>query len=118
MNLPQHLMRWLARVSSLLSTALLLLFVLGEPFQVSPITASQWIAFALFPVGLVIGFAVAWWREIPGAAISIASVFVLCLIYVRDLNKSWAFFAFALPALLFLASGLFSRVQRRPALST
>jgi hypothetical protein len=116
-NFSQQLLRWIARMLSLLSTGLLLLFLLGEPLEMSRITARQLIGFVLFPVGVVVGFALAWWREIPGALISIAAVIVLCLVYIRDISKSWAFFVFACPALLFLASGLLSRAQRRLALS-
>jgi hypothetical protein len=45
-----QVIRWTARTLSLLSTAALLLFVFGEPFPVSRLTAAQWLGFALFPV--------------------------------------------------------------------
>ncbi len=60
-NLPmQGIIRWTARITGVISTLILSLFVFGEPFPVSKISAVQWLGLLLFPVGVVIGFAVAW----------------------------------------------------------
>lgn len=105
----QLALRWTARLLSVASTGVLLLFLFGEPFPVAQITGKEWIGLALFPFGLVIGFAVAWWRERLGGLITIASLIVFCLLFVGDLRKSWAFFVFALPGFLFLMSGFLAR---------
>lgn len=111
-------LRWAARVLSIASTAVLFLFLVGEPFDVSRITAKEWIGFAFFPIGIVIGFAVAWWREGLGGAITTASLLVFCLVYLNSISKGWAFFVFAFPGLLFLLSGLLSRWSKPAALHT
>ena len=102
-------LRWTARFLSIVSTAVLFLFLAGEPFQVSTITARQWMGFAFFPVGLVIGFAIAWWKESLGGAITVASLLLFYLFYPSGAGNIWAFFVFAIPGLLFLVSGLLPR---------
>lgn len=102
----QLALHWTARFLSIVSTGVLLLFILGEPFEVSRITARQWMGFAFFPVGIVIGFAIAWWKETLGGAITIASLLLFYLLYLRGSSSIWAFLFFAIPGLLFLVSGL------------
>lgn len=109
----QQVLRWTARVLSIVSSAVLLLFILGEPFEVSRITARQWMGFAFFPVGLVIGFAVAWWKESLGGAITVASLLLFYVLYLRGVGSIWAFLVFAIPGLLFLVSGLLAQAHSR-----
>jgi len=108
-GIGQLVLRWIARMLSIVSTAVLFLFVAGEPFEVSRITPRQWVGFAFFPVGLVIGFAIAWWKESLGGAITVVSLLLFYLFYLRGVGGIWAFFIFAIPGLLFLASGLLAR---------
>lgn len=54
------LFRWSARLLSLASAAMLLLFLFGEPFEPSKIAGREWLALIFFPLGIVVGFAVAW----------------------------------------------------------
>ena len=108
-GIGQLVLRWIARMLSIVSTAVLFLFLAGEPFEVSKITARQWMGFAFFPVGLVIGFAIAWWKESLGGAITVVSLLLFYLFYLRGVGGIWAFFIFAIPGLLFLASGLLAR---------
>jgi len=113
---PLHLFRWAARVLSVLSTAVLLLFITGEKFEVSRITAKEWVGFALFPVGIVIGFAIGWWKEGLGGAITILSLLAFYLVYgyLRgNFNLGWAFVVFAFPGFLFLISWLLSFTRER-----
>ncbi len=109
-------LRWTARILSIASTVVLLLFLFGEPFDVSRITAKEWAGLALFPLGVVIGFAIAWWKEIPGGAITTVSLIIFCLLFVGKSGRAWPFFIFALPGLLFIMSGLLARI-RKPAVT-
>ena len=102
-------LRWAARLLSVLSTVVLLLFLFGEPFPVARITWKEWIGLALFPFGIVIGFAVAWWRELLGGAITIACLLLVCFLFVNDFGRSWTFFVITLPGFLFLLDGFISR---------
>ena len=112
------LFRWSARLLSLASTALLLLFVFGEKFEVSKVTGRQWLAFVFFPLGIVVGFAVAWWKEGLGGGITLVSLLIFYLIFVLllrgDLARGAWFLVFALPGFLFLAAYAISRARRLP----
>jgi hypothetical protein len=106
----QYFLRWSARVLSILSTAVIVLFLTGERFDVSRISGREWIGLFLFPLGVIVGFAVAWWNEGMGGAITTASLLAFYLIYgllLRgNINLGWAFIVFASPGLLFLLSWL------------
>jgi hypothetical protein len=92
------------------------MFVVGEPFPVEKITATQLLGLILFPVGLVIGFAVAWWREGLGGSITIGSLLafyaVFTLLMHEPLSDGGWFLVFAIPAFLFLLSALLRRSRR------
>jgi hypothetical protein len=105
--------RWLARGLSVFSAILLLLFVVGEPFPVAKLTAAEWLGLLFFPVGVTVGFAVAWWREGLGGLITTASLIAFYLVFVFVMNEGlkdgvW-FVVFASPAFLFLLSWLLGR---------
>ncbi|HSE34270.1 MAG TPA: hypothetical protein VLA93_22035 [Pyrinomonadaceae bacterium] len=108
--LLQGIIRWTARITSVISTLILSLFVFGEPFPVRKITGVEWLGLMLFPVGVVIGFAVAWWREGLGSTISIGSLVAFYIVFVFVMNEpltdgGW-FLVFAFPGFLFLISSL------------
>jgi hypothetical protein len=94
----------------------LLLFLFGEPFDATRITAAQWLGLTLFPFGLMAGFVVAWWKEGLGAAITIGSLVVFSLVFVFLLNgnimRGAGFLVFALPGFLFLLSWLLKRAPQ------
>jgi len=115
-SLTQRTLCWTARGLSILSTAVLLIFLFGEPFVVSRITMREWAGLALFPVGLVVGFVIAWRKEFLGGAISIGSLLVFCPLYVGHLSQAWAFFVFAIPGFLFLVAGILS-YWRKPTIA-
>jgi len=110
------LFHWSARILSLASTAMLLMFLFGEPFEPSKITGRQWLAFVFFPLGIVVGFVVAWWKEGLGGSITIASLLIFYLIFVLLLRGSLArglwFLVFAVPGVLFLVSYAIPRARR------
>jgi len=115
-SLLRGIIRWTARVLSVFSTSVLIMFVVGEPFPVEKITATQLLGLILFPVGLVIGFAVAWWREGLGGSITVGSLLafyaVFTLLMHEPLSDGVWFLVFALPAFLFLLSALLRRSRR------
>jgi len=115
-SLVQETVRWTARVLSVFSTAVLMLFLFGEPFNVEKVTATQWLGLLLFPVGVVIGFAVAWWREGLGGSITVGSLLAFYVVFTtlmhEPLAKGGWFLVFALPAFLFLLSALLRRSHR------
>jgi hypothetical protein len=104
--------RWLARIGSLLSIGLIFLFLIGEEFHPTQIPLRQWIGLILFPLGVVIGMIIAWWKEGVGASITLASLLafygVYGFLFGTHIGGS-AFIAFASPGLLFLLYWVLAR---------
>lgn len=114
-------LNWIARVWSLAGIAFVLVFFLGEVFGgqgVRP-TAAEWIGLALWPIGVGIGLAVAWFRKGLGGAIASGSVigfYVWNFLERGRFPKGPYFLLVAAPGVLFLLLSLFSRQpQTRPA---
>jgi hypothetical protein len=109
-------LRWLARVLSICTLAILLMFAIGEGLNLSRFTARESLLFAFFPFGLCVGMVVAWRREILGGGITVAS---LAAFYLADrlLSSSFprgiAFVALAVPGFLFLLCGLLARSTKK-----
>ena len=103
------LLRWAARVSSVLVGALIVAF-LFEP-AAAP-SAKEIVALALFPGGVMLGMAIGWWRELPGAVVSLGSLggfYAWMLIATGHCPGGPYFLVFSAPAFLFLAAGLMGR---------
>ena len=115
-NFAQYLFRWTARGLSVLTTLVLLLFLFGEPFPAAKLTAREWTGLLFFPFGIMLGFAVAWWKEAVGAAITILSLAAFYLVYGLLLNGKvgWLFIVFAVPGFLFMISAMLSRRHQPP----
>lgn len=110
-------LRWISRISSIISIAIILMFLFGEKFDVNKITTSQWIGFAFFPIGIVTGFIVGWRNEKIGGLISVLSLICFYLIYGLLLNDKLplgiAFLIFTIPGFMFLFTGLFAEFAIR-----
>ena len=98
-NLPDA-MRWAGRATSLVSIAVLSLFLSGGN-EALP-SGREWFGLALFPGLVVLGFVVAWWKELTGAVISIAA---LIAFHIWFAAFGVYFALFTLPAIFFLISG-------------
>ncbi|MFY9555594.1 MAG: hypothetical protein WAV20_14640 [Blastocatellia bacterium] len=117
-----RLLRWLARGMSVVSIALLVLFLFGEGLNPAAVNNREWIGLMFFPVGVIVGFAIAWKREALGSLLSIGSLVgfyvVYGLILSRRLPEGWAFIAFTTPAFLFLLSWFMRRTMTRDNVSS
>jgi hypothetical protein len=105
-------LRWIARVGSLLSIGLILLFFIGEGFHPAKIAPKQWVGMIFFPAGVVAGMIIAWWKEGVGAGITLLSLFAFYAVYGFLLGshiRGWAFIAFAAPGFLFLLYSIMLR---------
>lgn len=106
-----NIIRWIARIWSIGSAALLIPFLFsggGIP------TAYEALMMAFFPFGVLIGFAIAWRREGLGGAITVFSLVALyVLMFLRDgrLPAGPYFVLFAAPGFLFLLCWLLSARQ-------
>jgi hypothetical protein len=109
-------LHWGARILSLASTFIIVLFFMGERFEISRVAVKEWVGLFLFPVCVIIGFVIAWWNEGLGGVITTASLLAFYLVYGwllnGSVNQGWAFIVFASPGLLFLLSWLLSRSTR------
>lgn len=107
-------LRWAARITSVLAMGIIAIFATSGG---SAPSKAEWIAIALFPVGVLIGLIVAWKREIPGAIISLASLLIFYgymfaqSAFVPNMRYVGNFALFAIPGVLFLAAGVIA--QRR-----
>jgi len=86
-------LRWTGRVWSLASLAFLLTFILGHLFgngdngEPAP-NGQEWIGLAFFPVGVLLGLVVAWWKEAIGGGVAVGS---LAAFYLWHLSVSGDF---------------------------
>jgi hypothetical protein len=108
----------LARITSIASVALLIMLFLGEGLDPSAITRNEWMGLVFFPIGVVIGMVVAWWKEGLGAAITLGSLAAFYLVWgwlLRNHIGGWAFVTFASPGFLFLLHWLLRGGEKQHA---
>jgi len=105
LGLPLAVVELLARVGSIASITLLILLFMGEAFRPAEISPNEWAGLLFFPIGVMIGMIVAWWKEGLGAALTVLSLLAFYLVYgyvLRNHIGGWAFIVFASPGFLFL----------------
>jgi len=119
LSFPLGVVELLARVGSIASVTLLLMFFIGEGVHLSEITRNEWIGLLFFPIGVVIGMIIAWWKEGLGSAITLGSLLAFYLVWgylLRNHIGGWWFVIFAAPGFLFLLHWLLRGTDRRHAL--
>jgi hypothetical protein len=117
-SLPLILIKWLARLTSIVSITLMAMMFVGEGFRPSEISRNEWIGLFFFPFGVVLGMVIAWWKEGMGSIVTVGSLTGFYLVYGYLLGRPvgpW-FVVFASPGFLFLLHSLLSGVQERHAL--
>ena len=114
----QKALTWSARILSIISLGIILLFFIGEGFDPTVIKLKEWIGFIFFPFGISIGMILGWWKEGVGGVITVGSLLLFYLAHVL-LNgrfpSGWAFFVFSIPGILFFLSWIKRRKITRPA---
>lgn len=116
-NLRQGIIvRWIARVWSLLILAFVVMMVVTpDPYATEPVPWEDWFLLSLWGVA-VLGLLVAWRFELVGSMITIVTMFLREIVWILLKGRWMASFlivwAFLVPpAVLFLLS---SRMIRRP----
>lgn len=103
--------RWTARFLTIFNIIIIGMFLQGFDYQ--KVRFEEWFGLLLFPFGVVFGALLAWWNELLGSLISLASLAVFYLVYGYFVNgsiiQSWTFMFFAVPAILFLISRYFPK---------
>lgn len=119
LGVPLAAIELLARIGSIASITLLLMLFAGEGLHPSEVAPRQWVGLVFFPLGVIIGMIVAWWKEGLGAAITLGSLLALYFVYgylMRYHLAGWAFIVFASPGFLFLLHWLLSGAEERHAM--
>jgi len=116
LGFPLAIIELLARITSIASITLLVMLFQAEAFHPTGVALKEWIGLFFFPMGVMVGMVVAWWKEGLGALIALGSLAVFYLVYGFLMSNhigGWAFVAFSSPALLFLAHSLLSAGGRK-----
>ena len=113
----ETVLRWIARARGIASGLLLLAFAFGgrENLRFTAATATL---FLFFPVGIVAGFVVAWWRELAGGLITVGSLamfYLLVFAWNGSVPSTPFFLLFAAPGFLHVASALIAARRKRSA---
>ena len=103
--------RWTARVWSFASLAFIAVLMIGNLQAAGGLqmTARESALFLFFPIGVVAGLLIAWWKEMIGGATAVASLvgfYALHAIIAGGLPGGVYFVLLALPGLLFVVAAL------------
>jgi len=104
------IVRWIARIWSIVSVGFVLLFLVGEilsPHASHPSTPQEWAGLLLFPLGTCVGMALAWrWEGVGGCvtAGSLLAFYVLLRVVDGRFPRGPYFALVAAPGGLFLLS--------------
>ena len=112
LGVPLAVIELLARVGSVASITLLLLLFQAEVFHPSEIAPREWVGLLFFPVGVIAGMIIAWWKEGLGAIVTLASLLGFYLVYgylFRYHIGGYWFLLFSSPGFLFMLHWLLYR---------
>jgi hypothetical protein len=118
LGLPLAVIELLARVGSVASITLLILLFMGDAVRPSDISPNEWAGLVFFPIGVVIGMVIAWWKEGVGSVLTVASLIGFYLVYgylLRNHIGGWWFIVFASPGFLFLLHWSLTSAEKRLA---
>lgn len=119
LGFPMALVEFLARAGSLISIILLLLLFEAEVRHPSEIAPREWFGLVFFPIGVVVGLLIAWWKEGLGVSITLGSLLAFYLVYGYLLQYhigGYAFVIFASPAFLFFFHWVLRQASHKHAL--
>ena len=114
-NEPTYLfaLRWIARVMSVATIGIILLFVFGEGSGWLSVRGQDFVGLIFFPVGLLLGLVLGWRREMAGGLIAVVSILLFYLVYGLAINRNvfqgWAILVLAIPGALFLLYAILRR---------
>ena len=106
-NPTHNVIRWTARVVSILFLAVFVLMFLTQGFPTNGNSPREWVSLLFFPCGASLGMILAWWQEGLGGAITVVSVFLSILVHDPSSGGGYMF-ACASPGFLFLFSWVLS----------
>ena len=107
-----RILRWTARVWSLVSLGVVVLFAVGEGMNLARFTPGELVMFLCFPLGVMLGMALAWGREFLGgvlAVVSLAAFYGVDWWHSHHLPRGLALMVLCAPGFLFLLCGWWER---------
>lgn len=111
-TLSLRILRWSARVLSVLAVGIVLLFAIGEGLNLAHFNARELVLFVFFPLGVCLGMVVAWrWEGLGGGitAASLAAFYLLHRLSSSGFPRGFAFVVLAAPGFMFLLCWLWTR---------
>jgi hypothetical protein len=102
-SITTQVIRWTARVWSIVVIGLVILLIIGE--GINPSDSNEWVGLLFSPLGICIGMILAWWWEGLGGSITVGSLLAFYMIHFASTNtfpKGFAWFLFSVPGFLFL----------------
>ena len=108
------LFRWVARIGSIVSAAVIFAFLFGGNERLPQ--SEEWFQLAFFPGGILLGMALGWKNELVGGVVTIISLFGF---YAMQFLQSGSipvgpwFFIFASPGILFLFAWIADRLANQ-----
>lgn len=107
------IVRWIARILSIVSIGMLLLFFFGESDFSQPfhLTTQEWILVSFFPLGVMVGMILGWWREGLGGLITTLALlgfYLVDILFTGTPPGGPFFLLFASPGILFGLARLLS----------
>jgi len=107
--------RWIARIASIILVGVFVLMFMGEGFDPAKITPREWVSLFFFPFGLVVGMILAWWKEGLGGAITLGSLLGFALFGDLSQGACLPGLLCASPGFLFLLCWFLSKTAKMPA---
>ena len=115
LGFPMALVGFLARVGSVMSITLLLLLFKAEALNPSEIAPREWFGLVFFPIGVIIGLAIA--SRLP-IVIEMPKPFYFVYGYLLQYHVGgWAFVVFASPVFLFFFHWVLRQASHEHAVS-
>jgi len=114
-NSLSAILRWIARIWGILSIAFILIMFIGEglgEWGSASFKAYEIIAALFFPVGILVGIVIGYWKELLGGIVTICSLiafYIIVSIGSGHLVSGPWFILVAAPGLWFIATALVSR---------
>ncbi len=83
------------------------MFIMGEGFHPTTLTLKEWSLVIFFPIGVMIGMLLGWWKENIGGFITMGCLIVFYVVHYLTSGSfphGLAFIAFSSPGIVFLLS--------------
>ncbi|HEU4715101.1 MAG TPA: hypothetical protein VFS76_26365 [Pyrinomonadaceae bacterium] len=119
LHVPLTVLDYTARIGSVASITFLLVLFAAEGLHPSEISTNEWAGLIFFPIGIVIGMAIAWWKEGLGSMITLGSLLGFYVVWgylLRNHIGGWWFIVLSAPGFLFLLHWLLRDFEKRPVM--